>query len=222
MQLLQLAQHLVLKTWEYRSFFEFKRLGFKILSLVIPRILFTLQMYAVERLFVARQELIVRIGRATQRLLFLPKVLWIVSEEEPGLSRHAIRNSANFLGIPLSASAVVLYGCWLDGINILQDLWAFILGLALPTSCVLGVWIVLARSQHFRSKHPAPSDPEKGGAKPFNKYGLDEDGARIIEGLWTKQRPDIFTGQGNGSPNNTLPIPPSIDSLTYLYSVPMA
>ncbi|KAI0454048.1 hypothetical protein F5B21DRAFT_504736 [Xylaria acuta] len=174
--------------WEDLSIF-----GLKLLALIILRILWILELYAVERLFVARQELIVRIGRAFQRLLSLPRVLWIVSEEEPGLSRHAIRNSANFLAFPFSVSAVVLCRSWAHGINMLQDLWAFILGVAVPTSCVLGVWIVLAASQHSRSKHLAPTDPEKGGANPLSKLGLDEDGARIIKEVWTKRSPEIFT-----------------------------
>ncbi|KAI0440958.1 hypothetical protein F4803DRAFT_443052 [Xylaria telfairii] len=150
-------------------------LGLRISGIVILRILWILQLYAVERLSVARQELIVRIGWVTQRLLFLPRALWIVPKEEPGMSGRAIRNSAKFLAIPFSLSAVMLFRSWLHGLNILQDLWTFVLGLAVPTSCVLSVWVVLAASQRSGSKQlPAATDLEKGGAKPLNKLGLDE------------------------------------------------
>ncbi|KAI1195666.1 hypothetical protein F5X97DRAFT_326328 [Nemania serpens] len=175
--------------------------GLGVLGFGIVKLLHALQLYAVERLFVARQELIVRIGRATQRRLSLPRVLWIVSEEEPGLSRHAIRNSANSLALPFSVSAAVLLRSWLHGINVLHDAWAFMLGIAVPTSCVLGVWYVLAASQHARSTHPAPTDLEE-GSKPFNMFGLDEDGARIIMDVLTKRGSDIFSGQGNNPPEN--------------------
>lgn len=142
-----------------------------------------------------------RVGRATQRLLFLPKVLWIVSEEEPGLSRHAIRNSANALAIPFGVSAVIFLVSWDQGINILQDKLAFTLGVAFPISSVLAVWYVLAESQHARSTHPPLIDLEMGEAKPFNDYGLDEDGVRIIKQVWLERHPDIFTGCSNGPPN---------------------
>ncbi|KAI1165178.1 hypothetical protein F5B18DRAFT_612044 [Nemania serpens] len=188
-------------TWEHLSS-DLRIAGLKLLAFIILKILLTLQLYVVERLFVAHWELIVRFGRATQRLLLLPKVLWFVSEEEPGLSRHAIRNSANSLGFSFGVSAVTLFISWANGINVLQDLWAFILGIAVPALSILGVWYVLAAAQRARSMHPAPIDLEKGVEKPFNNLGLDEDGVRIIKEVWTTRHPDILTGAGGGPPDD--------------------
>ncbi|KAI1267506.1 hypothetical protein F5Y18DRAFT_443252 [Xylariaceae sp. FL1019] len=172
------------------SFFGLILLSTILVSLCF-RIWLTCQIYAVERLIVARQKLIARNIRAIQQLPIFPRQLCIVSEGEPGLSKGKIRGSANLLGIPFTISLITLITSWANNISVLQDPQLVILGLISPLVCAAGVWITLAIAHNSRAEHSEKSnakanDPEKGNVTPLDESERLLDFAEINEMVFNK------------------------------------
>ncbi|KAI0151629.1 hypothetical protein GGR57DRAFT_503896 [Xylariaceae sp. FL1272] len=139
------------------------------------------QVYAVERLIVARQGVIVRHVRAIQRLPIFPRALYIASETDPGLTKRKIRKSANFLVLPFAISLFTLMISWVNNVNVLQQPLALVLGLIIPVVYSLGVWITLAIAHNCRPEHLKPNETEKGNAIPLDEADRILDFAEIKE-----------------------------------------